>query len=206
MPSRSAKGRTDASSLCKKDSPAGSGSSKPLAANCRIWLGCVLYTKSGHLATLHARTRQPSFRSPLPADSRTDQRPGPRAARDRPPHDRPSRPGVRQAQARRCWRASSACSRRSRTSSSIRASGTGAWEAALVNTLSPGDRVLMAETGQFATLVEETRRAPRAGRRLPARRLAPGRRSRGDREAPARGQRRTRSRPCASSTTRRRPA
>ncbi|MEP6610095.1 MAG: aminotransferase class V-fold PLP-dependent enzyme [Burkholderiaceae bacterium] len=32
------------------------------------------------------------------------------------------------------------------------ASGTGAWEAALVNTLSPGERVLMAETGQFATL------------------------------------------------------
>ncbi|MDU8911650.1 pyridoxal-phosphate-dependent aminotransferase family protein [Aestuariicoccus sp. MJ-SS9] len=32
------------------------------------------------------------------------------------------------------------------------ASGTGAWEAALVNTLSPGDRVLMCETGQFAWL------------------------------------------------------
>ena len=32
------------------------------------------------------------------------------------------------------------------------ASGTGAWEAALVNTLSPGDHVLMYETGQFATL------------------------------------------------------
>jgi alanine-glyoxylate transaminase/serine-glyoxylate transaminase/serine-pyruvate transaminase len=32
------------------------------------------------------------------------------------------------------------------------ASGTGAWEAALVNTLSSGDRVLMVETGQFATL------------------------------------------------------
>ena len=32
------------------------------------------------------------------------------------------------------------------------ASGTGAWEAALVNTLSAGDRVLMVETGQFATL------------------------------------------------------
>ena len=32
------------------------------------------------------------------------------------------------------------------------ASGTGAWEAALVNTLSPGDKVLMAETGQFAAL------------------------------------------------------
>ena len=31
-------------------------------------------------------------------------------------------------------------------------SGTGAWEGALVNTLSPGDRVLMFETGQFAAL------------------------------------------------------
>lgn len=31
-------------------------------------------------------------------------------------------------------------------------SGTGAWEAAIVNTLSPGDRVLMVETGHFATL------------------------------------------------------
>ncbi|MBB4933051.1 alanine-glyoxylate transaminase/serine-glyoxylate transaminase/serine-pyruvate transaminase [Lipingzhangella halophila] len=31
-------------------------------------------------------------------------------------------------------------------------SGTGAWEAALVNTLSPGDRVLMFETGHFGTL------------------------------------------------------
>jgi alanine-glyoxylate transaminase/serine-glyoxylate transaminase/serine-pyruvate transaminase len=30
------------------------------------------------------------------------------------------------------------------------ATGTGAWEGALVNTLSPGDRVLMVETGQFA--------------------------------------------------------
>jgi len=32
------------------------------------------------------------------------------------------------------------------------ASGTGAWEAALVNTLSPGDTVLMFETGHFAWL------------------------------------------------------
>jgi alanine-glyoxylate transaminase/serine-glyoxylate transaminase/serine-pyruvate transaminase len=31
-------------------------------------------------------------------------------------------------------------------------SGTGAWEAAIVNTLKPGDRVLMFETGHFATL------------------------------------------------------
>jgi alanine-glyoxylate transaminase / serine-glyoxylate transaminase / serine-pyruvate transaminase len=32
------------------------------------------------------------------------------------------------------------------------ASGTGAWEAALVNVVSPGDHVLMYETGHFATL------------------------------------------------------
>src|SRR5262249_60270239 len=31
-------------------------------------------------------------------------------------------------------------------------SGTGAWEAAIVNTLRPGDRVLMFETGHFAML------------------------------------------------------
>src|ERR1051326_522747 len=31
------------------------------------------------------------------------------------------------------------------------ATGTGAWEGALVNTLSPGDKVLMVATGQFAT-------------------------------------------------------
>jgi alanine-glyoxylate transaminase/serine-glyoxylate transaminase/serine-pyruvate transaminase len=31
-------------------------------------------------------------------------------------------------------------------------SGTGGWEAALVNTLSPGDRILMFDTGQFAVL------------------------------------------------------
>lgn len=34
-------------------------------------------------------------------------------------------------------------------------SGTGAWEAALINSLSPGDKVLMFETGQFATLWQE---------------------------------------------------
>jgi alanine-glyoxylate transaminase/serine-glyoxylate transaminase/serine-pyruvate transaminase len=38
------------------------------------------------------------------------------------------------------------------------ASGTGAWEAALTNVLSQGDRVLMYETGQFATLWEKMAR------------------------------------------------
>lgn len=35
------------------------------------------------------------------------------------------------------------------------ASGTGAWEAALVNTLNPGDRILSFETGHFATLWQD---------------------------------------------------
>ena len=39
------------------------------------------------------------------------------------------------------------------------ASGTGAWEAALANTLSPGDRVLMAETGHFATVWKQVAQA-----------------------------------------------
>ena len=38
------------------------------------------------------------------------------------------------------------------------ASGTGAWEAALVNTLSPGDRALVYETGHFARLWAEVAR------------------------------------------------
>src|SRR5262249_59086431 len=48
-------------------------------------------------------------------------------------------------------------------------SGTGAWEAALVNTLSPGDRVLMFETGHFATLWRGMAGRPRP----PPRFLAP---------------------------------
>ncbi len=39
------------------------------------------------------------------------------------------------------------------------ASGTGAWEAALTNTLSPGDTVLMFETGHFATLWQKMAQA-----------------------------------------------
>ncbi|MCH8336597.1 MAG: aminotransferase class V-fold PLP-dependent enzyme [Proteobacteria bacterium] len=35
------------------------------------------------------------------------------------------------------------------------ASGSGAWEAALINTMSPGDRVLMCETGHFAVLWQQ---------------------------------------------------
>lgn len=38
------------------------------------------------------------------------------------------------------------------------ASGTGAWESALVNTLSPGDRILISRTGQFSHLWEQMAR------------------------------------------------
>ena len=37
-------------------------------------------------------------------------------------------------------------------------SGTGAWESALVNTLSPGDRVLVCEVGEFGRLWGEVAR------------------------------------------------
>ena len=57
------------------------------------------------------------------------------------------------------------------------ATGTGAWEAALVNTLSPGDRVLMVETGQFATLWKVMARAARAEAGIHPDRLAHRRRS-----------------------------
>src|SRR6476659_3417192 len=78
------------------------------------------------------------------------------------------------------------------------ASGTGAWEAALVNTLSAGDAVLMVETGHFAALWQKM--AARLGDRdhgRPRQRraasgsaaLAPRRPGRPDRSAPAQGQR-----------------
>ena len=68
------------------------------------------------------------------------------------------------------------------------ATGTGAWEAALVNTLSPGDKVLMVETGQFATLWKKMaeKHRPQAG--IHRHRLAQRRRPEGDRSQAARGQ------------------
>ncbi len=80
------------------------------------------------------------------------------------------------------------------------ASGTGAWEAALANTLSPGDHVLMYETGHFASLWQKM--ATRLGLsteflaldgqgRATARRaqLAPRRAGRPHRGPPAQGHR-----------------
>jgi alanine-glyoxylate transaminase / serine-glyoxylate transaminase / serine-pyruvate transaminase len=68
------------------------------------------------------------------------------------------------------------------------ASGTGAWEAALVNTLSPGDKVLMYQTGWFATLWSKMAARTGAGGRVPGGRLAQRRRGRPDRRAAGRGQ------------------
>ena len=82
------------------------------------------------------------------------------------------------------------------------ASGTGAWEAALVNTLSPGDQVLMYETGHFASLWQKMALQARPAAGVPRRRLAHRRRPGGDREAAARRRRRTASRRSASCTTR----
>jgi alanine-glyoxylate transaminase/serine-glyoxylate transaminase/serine-pyruvate transaminase len=85
------------------------------------------------------------------------------------------------------------------------ASGTGAWEAALVNTLSPGDRALMAETGHFATLWQKMAAKLGLQGRVPQHRLAPWRRPRGDHEARARTAQRN-SRRGVRRTTRHLPA
>ena len=66
-------------------------------------------------------------------------------------------------------------------------SGTGAWEAALVNALSPGDRVLMSETGHFATLWCDMARRLGLEVELLLWRLAARRRSGADRGQPRRG-------------------
>ena len=68
------------------------------------------------------------------------------------------------------------------------ASGTGAWEAALVNMLSPGDKVLMFETGHFATLWKNMALRLGLDAEFLAWRLARRRRRRRDRGAAARRQ------------------
>ena len=88
----------------------------------------------------------------LPTDPGADQRPRPRAARDRRTRRSTTAGRRSRSSASRCSTACGTCSRRAGPVVVYPSSGTGAWEAALVNTLSPGDRVLAFETGHFATL------------------------------------------------------
>ena len=98
-------------------------------------------------------------RPPFPADSRADQRARPRAARDRPADHRSSRPRVREARQGGARRPASGVQDARRPVVIYPASGTGAWEAALVNTLSPGDRVLMCRDRPFRHAVAARWRA-----------------------------------------------
>ena len=93
----------------------------------------------------------PPDRPPLPAD------PGPDHVPDRilraiePADDRPPRAGVRRARQEGARRHPEVFKTRHPVVI-YPASGTGAWEAALVNTLVARRRVLMFETGHFAAL------------------------------------------------------
>ena len=71
-------------------------------------------------------------------------------AMDTPDH-RPPRSGVRRL-AKKCLEGIKTIFKTTNPVIIYTATGTGAWEGALVNTLSPGDKVLMVETGQFAAL------------------------------------------------------
>ena len=128
-------------------------------------------------------------RASFPADPRADQRAGPHpAARStgrRSTIAAPTSPRSRP----RSWKEIRPIFKTAGPVVIYPASGTGAWEAALVNTLSPGDRVLMAETGHFASLWCEMARAPRARGRAAAGRLAAWRRSRAGRGDARRGPR-----------------
>ena len=87
----------------------------------------------------------------LPANPRPYQCARPSAPRDRPADDRPSRPRFRRTGAE-VLRNLRLIFQTEGPVVIYPASGTGAWEAALTNTLSPGDKVLMCRTGWFATL------------------------------------------------------
>ena len=140
--------------------------------------------------------RPASQRPPLPADPRPEPGARPHPAGHEPAHHRPPRPRVRPPRPEGAGRHPAGVPTRHPVVI-YPASGTGAWEAALVNTLSaPGDAVLMVETGQFAVAVEE---AERIGLERPSSSrpgtdaatglpwsLAQGRAGRDDRAAPAR--------------------
>lgn len=86
--------------------------------------------------------------TPLPPNSRSERRAGSRAPGHGHARDRSPQFGI-------CRIGQSGFPRLPENLQDFRTghpSGTGAWEAAIVNTLSPGDKVLMVETGHFAIL------------------------------------------------------
>jgi alanine-glyoxylate transaminase/serine-glyoxylate transaminase/serine-pyruvate transaminase len=128
-------------------------------------------------------------RPSLPANPRADQRAGPRSSRDGSSDDRSPRGPEFNALAKKVLRSVRQVFQTKQPVIVYPASGTGAWEAALVNTLSPGDLVLMWETGHFASSVEEDGRQAWNPIGIHGRRLAQAGRSRGHREAPEGGHR-----------------
>ena len=115
-----------------------------------------------------------AFRLAFSPDPRPDKRPRSGPAGDGAPGHRSSRTGVRGAHARAAGRAPHDL-QDVRPGGDVSGSGSGACEAALVNTLSPGDRVLIFETGHFSRRLEEDRRAAWPSRGLCAGQLAPRR-------------------------------
>ena len=106
--------------------------------------------------SLPCETFDVSPRATLPPDPRPHERARPGAAGHRRADHRPPRAGLRASSGLEVHRRHAArCSRPPGRSSIYPASGTGAWEAAMVNTLSPGDKVIASETGHFATLWRE---------------------------------------------------
>ena len=125
----------------------------------------------------------PAYWKAFSPDSRTDQHPRPGAAGHG--HARPWIIAVPNSpsSALRCWRPCSASSAPSSRSSSIRRRAPAPGKPRSSMTLSPGDKVLMAETGQFAVLWRGIAEKFKLDVDFIAGRLAPRRRSGTDRGA-----------------------
>ena len=141
------------------------------------------------LTALHdARTRHTPLRPPFPPDPQPDQCSGPRAARDRPSNDRPSRSGVRANREDGAGGAETripdGAGRRHLSRQRHRRLGGRAGEHTFTRRPRADGR-----DRPFRHALAEARRQARPGGRVPARRLAPRRRPGRDREAPARRRR-----------------
>ena len=125
-----------------------------------------------------------SHEAPCPPAAISCRSPGPTNVPDRvlraidQPDHRPPRAGVRSARQGGAARHASAVFKTAHPVVIYPASGTGAWEAALVNTLSPGDRVLMSRPATSPRFGGGWRERLGLERRVHPGRLAARRRSR----------------------------